>query len=401
MDNRVPVDELTAVIRKLLAYCRTNDWAGYDPYDALNSRVFTALPFLNSRMPRLLMTQALKRSPFNVRPVALIPRTQNPKALGLFLAAILRIARVESSNEDDLASVMTDLLIALRSPGDEHWCWGYSFPWQTRTLVVPRSAPNLVCTAFVANALLDAYEQRGESRCLAMAASAAEYILTRLYWRRGGMAGFSYPVPASRAQIHNANLLGSALLCRVYTHTGDRRFLGPALEVARYSASRQHEDGSWDYGEEPTARWIDNFHTGYNLCALDAIGRYLRTTEFDAGVRRGLAFYTGHFFRDDGAPGLYPIDIHSVAQSIITLLALKDLDARNVPLAHTVFRWAMAHMWDDRGFFYYRVLRWATIRTSYMRWSQAWMLLAVSTLLEDCAAAAAGPHQARHTRALA
>jgi hypothetical protein len=43
----------------------------------------------------------------------------------------------------------------------------------------------------------------------------------------------------------------------------------------------------------------------------------------------------------------------------------------------------MAHMWDRRGFFYYRVLRLVTVRTSYMRWSQAWMLLALATLIDD------------------
>jgi hypothetical protein len=42
----------------------------------------------------------------------------------------------------------------------------------------------------------------------------------------------------------------------------------------------------------------------------------------------------------------------------------------------------MANMWDERGYFYYRVLRFLTIRISYMRWSQAWMLLALTTLLE-------------------
>ena len=40
----------------------------------------------------------------------------------------------------------------------------------------------------------------------------------------------------------------------------------------------------------------------------------------------------------------------------------------------------MKHMWDERGFFYYRVLRLGTIRTSYMRWSQAWMLLALAVM---------------------
>jgi hypothetical protein len=72
-----------------------------------------------------------------------------------------------------------------------------------------------------------------------------------------------------------------------------------------------------------------------------------------------------------------------VAQSIITLLALRHLNPGNLELAHSVFDWAMVHMWDDRGYFYYRALRLCTIRTSYMRWSEAWMLLAVATLLSD------------------
>jgi hypothetical protein len=70
-----------------------------------------------------------------------------------------------------------------------------------------------------------------------------------------------------------------------------------------------------------------------------------------------------------------------VAQSIITLVELQDLDETNIPLAHSVLRWAMEHMWDERGFFYYRVLRACTIRTPYMRWSEAWMFLAMTILL--------------------
>ena len=308
--------------------------------------------------------------------------------MALFLAALVRIDRSGNAGQDDLVRVMIDRLTALRSRDDRYSCWGYSFPWQTRTIVVPRGAPNLVCTTFVANALLDAYERHPEPRCLMMAASAAKYIRNELYWTAGSAASFSYPLPDSRVQIHNANFLGAALLCRVHTHTGDRQLLGPALNVARYSASKQHADGSWDYGEEPTQRWIDNFHTGYNLCALHSIGRSLETAEFEPNVRRGLAFYRAHFFREDGAPRYfhdrtYPIDIHCVAQSIITLLAVEGSRSRQRSTRTAVFRWAMAHMWDERGFFYYRVLRFGTIRTSYMRWSQAWMLLALATLIAD------------------
>ena len=391
---RVPASpDTTAVALKLLEYCRANDWAGYDPYDALNSRLLQALPLLDARLPRLALTQILKRSPINIRPLVGIPKTQNPKGLALFLSALLRLPQAGTSRHGDLAGVLIDRLIALRSTGTPYWCWGYSFPWQTRTVVVPRGAPNLVCTSFVANALFDAYEHRGDLRCLSMAVSAAEYFAQELFWTEGSsVAGFSYPTPSIRVRIHNSNFLGAAVCCRAHAYTGERRLIDAALRVARYSATQQNEDGSWYYGEHSTQQWIDNFHTGFNLCALRAIARYARTSEFDSCIERGLEFYRRHFFRTDGAARYfhdrtYPIDIHSVAQGIITLLELRDRGHDHVALAKAIYRWAMDHMWDERGFFYYRVLRWGTIRTPFMRWSQAWMLLALATL---AAATAAG-----------
>jgi len=392
--NPAGSERCAAATAKLVAYCKANDWAGHDPYDALNSRVFQALPFLDSRLPRLVLTQALKRSPVNLRPLLLIPKTQNPKAMGLFLSAALKLSSAGMPEGNGLAKFMIERLVALRSQDTAYWCWGYSFPWQMRQKVVPRGAPNLVCTTFSASALLDAYEQEQDPRCLEMAASAAEYILNDLYWSEGDrIAGFAYPLRTFRAQVYNANFLAAALLCRVAKHTGETKFLEPALKAARFSAASQNADGSWYYGDAPAQRWIDNFHTGFNLGALQTIGRYAETTEFDPCIRRGFAFYRANFFRADGAAkyfsnSVYPIDIHAIAQSILTLLEFRDLDPSSAPLAHSVYEWAMKHMWDERGFFYYRVLRSCTIRTSYMRWSQAWMLLALATLLQESGAAA-------------
>jgi hypothetical protein len=396
-DDRVFLTDVETAAKKLLTYCRANDWAGYDPYDALNSRLFGALPMLDSRLPRLVLTQVLKRSPINVRRLLRIPKTQNPKAIALFVSALLKTPELANSATGDLVGSLTERLMALRSPDSSYWCWGYSFPWQTRTILVFRGTPNLVCTTFVAGALLDLYEQRQEPQCLSLAVSAAEYILNELYWTDGSyVAGFGYPLPSLRVQVHNANFLAAALFCRLYKHTGEKKFVDPALTVARYSASKQHADGSWDYAESPAQRWIDNFHTGYNLCALEQIDRYLETDEFETCIRRGFDFYKDHFFQEDGATRYfhdrtYPIDIHCIAQSIITLLAFRDLDPGAAPLARSVFRWAMNNMWDERGFFYYRVLRLCTIRTSYMRWSQAWMLLAMSTFLSESGVATEHP----------
>jgi len=174
LENNRCFDECRRVTNKLLAYCEANNWAGYDPYDALNSKIFTALPFLNSRIPRLAFTQALKRSPFNIRRLALIPKVENPKGTGLFLDALLNIDKVSSLRHDELIARMVDKLCALRSAGTPHWCWGYSFPWQTRTIVVPRWAPNAVCTSFVSNAMLNAFEQFQNSRLLEIAVSAGD-----------------------------------------------------------------------------------------------------------------------------------------------------------------------------------------------------------------------------------
>ena len=215
-------EEVKTTILKLLAYCRACDWSGYEPYDVLNSRIVAALPLMRLRIARLVFTQFLKRSPVNIRPLLGIEKTQNPKALAVFLSAFVKLSVTGIIDRDRDVELMIERLIALRSPGVPYWCWGYSFPWQTRIHLVPRWAPNVVCTCFVADALLDTYERWGENRCLEMAVSAAGYILNELFWADGDDAGFCYPLPSLRARVHNANLLAAALFCRVYNHTGQR-----------------------------------------------------------------------------------------------------------------------------------------------------------------------------------
>ena len=104
--------DLKTVVLKLLAYCQAEEWKGYDPYDALNSEIFKRLPFLNSRIPRILLTQLFKRSPLNLRPLFRIPKTQNPKALALFLMAFVRLSRIGLLDREELIKTMVDKLMA-------------------------------------------------------------------------------------------------------------------------------------------------------------------------------------------------------------------------------------------------------------------------------------------------
>ena len=59
------------------------------------------------------------------------------------------------------------------------------------------------------------------------------------------------------------------------------------------------------------------------------------------------------------------------------------MDPEALALAEKIAYWTMRNLSDRRGFFYYQRRRFQTIRTPYMRWTQAWMLYALARLLEE------------------
>lgn len=378
-----------------MSYCLEHGWSGYDPYDGLNSLVFQSLKFLQKKQFRLAFLQFHKRSPINFRRIFKVPRSQNPKALALFLTSCIKLAKLDLLSDDTLIPELIKKIIKSASVKNDSYGWGYNFDWQALTGFIPRGTPNVVCTSFVGHSLLDAYNYNPNPYLINIVESSANLIKNHFYYKKTNSEVFiNYiPIDIKTKQvipIHNANLLGASLLSRVARITNNADMMNQALEALKYSLSKQHDDGAWDYGEwdRPSQRWIDNFHTGFNLCSIRRIGQDVDTLVFEPYIIRGLHYYQKHFFKENGAPRyyhnkLYPIDIHSSAQSIITLLSLKDLDRGNSQLAESILTWTISHMYDRKGFFYYQKNRWSTNKISYMRWSQAWMLLALSTFLEE------------------
>ncbi len=383
MNQQLTTENIHSATIQLLDYCKKNNWAGFDPYDALNSRVFGALPFLNNKLCRLVLTQGMKRSPLNFRPLFLVPKEQNPKALGLFISALIRLQSINFSDVSRDIAALIKIIIELRSPNQPDYCWGYHFDWQGRHNLTPKFSPNIVCTTFAANAFLDAYDAYSTAEYLDIAVSASRFLLSGLNISREdtGLC-FSY-TPLDQARVHNANFLGAALLARLYKATGEQKFLDFASRAVSYSVSRQNSDGSWFYGEDDTQQWIDNFHTGFNLVALDTFCRSTGSKEYRKNIEKGYAFFRDNFFTPESIPKyfhnrLYPIDIHAVAQSIITLTTLKDIDTGAMPLTESMLQWAFKNMRSTEGYFYYQKGRFLKNRISYMRWSQAWMLYSLA-----------------------
>ena len=385
MNGLVSQELLKDAISALLRYCQKENWAGYDPYDGLNSRVFSSIPFFQNKLGKLAFIQLMKRSPVNLRPLMLVSKSHNPKGLALFASSLMKLHDAGLVESKDAALSPLEMMMQLKDPKNPYYSWGYNFDWQSRLMFTPSGVPNIICTTFSGNALLDAYEKYGELRYLEMAGSAGRFLLEGLNIsrEREGLC-FSY-TPLDRGRVHNANLLGAAYLARLYRLTGEKTYLQHALSAALYSVGRQNPDGSWYYGEGKTQRWVDNFHTGYNLIALKNLSRDIETDEFQKNISMGLEYYKRNFFTDEGIAKyynneIYPIDIHSILQSIVTLVEFRDHCEDNMTLALLICRWALENMRSPEGFFYYQKTRYLKNKIPYMRWSQGWMLYGLATL---------------------
>jgi hypothetical protein len=376
---------LPDVIERLYAYCKSVGWSGFDPYDGLNSEIVRALRLNRSKFGRTVVIQLFKRSPANLRGLLRIKPGVNPKALALFLSSVVRLENRDQGSYIDSINELTDLLVNMSIAGYSGRCWGYNFDWQSRSFYAPEGTPNAVTTVFAANALLDLYDLNREPKMLEAAASAAEFIkldLNQTVSKEGFC--FSY-TPLDNSVTHNVNLLNAALLARIGKYTDDDDLMDTALKAAAFSVSHQRPDGSWPYGENANQNWVDGFHTGYNLVALDEIRRYTDADSFSESFQNGLNFYRQRLFLPGGvakyyATNVFPIDIHSISQGIITFAKLRHIHHDHMALADELALYAMSNMMDEDGFFYFQKHRTYTNKIPYMRWSQANMLNALTVL---------------------
>jgi hypothetical protein len=374
--------------QKLRTYCEEEQFKGWDPFDGLNSRIFQGLSLVKqSSSVRLLWIQLFKKSPVNLRKILLVDKGYNPKGLALFLNGYCNLYKTMPDAAClEKINILAQKIISLKSDGYSGACWGYNFDWQAKAFLQPKYTPTVVVSTFAGYALLDAYEITGNEEYKENALSISDFI-TRDLNRTGNLKGdfaFSYS-PKDNTQVFNASLLGSRMLARIYHYTKNDKLLELAKKSIVFCCGYQKSDGSWSYGTLPYHQWTDSFHTGYNLECIYEYQKYSNDYSFQANVRNGCQYYLKTFFTKDGIPkyynnSVYPIDIHSSAQLVITLFRLGQL-LDNINMVNRTLSWTFDHMQHKKGYFYYQRKRNLTIKIPYMRWSQAWMFYALATYL--------------------
>ncbi len=174
------------------------------------------------------------------------------------------------------------------------------------------------------------------------------------------------------------------LLARAGRLTNEPAYLGSAEAVIDHLDSCQRSDGSWWYGQAERDHFIDHYHSGMLLVARKEAYRLLDRS--DPSGNHGFRYYRQALFDEDLRPkfrpdGLYPVDVHCVAQAILTLLQFPPEIGGGWKPAHRLAQWAVQEMWDPSGYFHFQLHRSYRNGIPYIRWGQAWMLYALSALV--------------------
>jgi hypothetical protein len=229
----------------------------------------------------------------------------------------------------------------------------------------------------VAQALYALSEVTDEDKYRIPALDAAHFIVKTLHCQHDGREFFAY-IPGETAVVHNASLWGAAWVAKVASITGNDEYKALAIKVAQQSVSEQGTDGSWVYGSRHHHQFIDGFHTGYNLEALQIIKESLDTLEFDGAITKGLKYYKAELFESDGTAkyyntNVYPLDMHCVSQAVFTFLKVGKTD-EDFSFAKKVIQRSIDTLYiKSKGQFVYQKTKNTSNKINYIRWTQAWV----------------------------
>jgi rhamnogalacturonyl hydrolase YesR len=377
-------------LKRAEKWVEDHHYQAYEPFDGLSSPL-RSLTLGNLFFDRLLL-QAVRQSPINLRPLLGIKPLPSTKGRGYMAAGYLTLYRLTGDVEyKDKAVRCLEWLMEHKSPRFEDHAWSNHFDFASRAGRYSRHDPIIVWSALIGQAFLDGYEALGDRRFLSVADSVCRWILALPRERTTSGNCISYYMIAQSC-VHNANMLGAAMLARTWKHTRNPEYLEAAAEAMKYSCTRQRPDGSWLYAEDPKYHWIDGFHTGYNLdslkCYVDSTG----DTTYRNVLSRGLDYYKRHFFEESGCPRYYhnrtqPIDSQCAAQAIETMARFAESDPECLDLGRRVADWTIANMQDKDGHFYYRVYPVMKAKAPMLHWAQATIYRGLAELLHSLARA--------------
>ena len=371
-----------------------HEYEGWDPFDALNSRF---LKDLRNPYIRMVLIQMNKYSVINLRPLLLIDTTKDPKGIFLIIQAYSLLYDVTKNEEykDKIHKLLPILKSNSLRDTYKSDCWASHYFQHVgidKSELVPNS-PDIIGTCHAIITLVKSYLLLKENALKEMAISATHFLFESFLERSTECYFFKYTIPERHKIVLNASAQALEAISQILTIYKNEAFIEDSRKVVDMLINEQRSDGSWIYSKYSNGkeRIQLDFHQGYIIDGLLAIQSFIKMNEdkkLISCIEKGIDFYKNRLFLRDGRsyyryPSFYPIDIHNQAQGIITFSKLGKLDNKYLDFAEKITGWTILNMQDPEGYFYYQKHRFFTNKIPYIRWGQAWMLLALATYFSE------------------
>jgi len=379
-------------LEKLSTYIEGENFKGFDPYDTLLSPL--PFNFLGTSF-EVLVIQLQKRNPLNIRPLLGIKKFQSTKGTGLLLSAYLKLyALTRDKKTFAKIEVLKNWILKNQIKYGSSYSWGFDYPYATKKGRMDKDFPTVIHHSYILRSLFEYNEVFFDLEIDRMLKSSSKFVMENLpirEYNEGVCFGY---YPGSMGCCYNASLHAAKCLAYEYYKTNKKELLTLIESAVDFVVEMQKKNGMWYYSfdsyndvlKDIEDKQVD-FHQGFILESIFEIKKIIGFTKnsWENAIKKGLGFYRAQQFFDTGQalwrlPKVYPVDIHNQAQGIITFAKLNSYNSSYLNFANKIAAWSINNMQDERGYFYFRVNKFYKNKISYMRWSQVWMLLALSTL---------------------
>lgn len=376
----------------LYNWVKQEEYYGWDPYDSLNSEIIQKLCMKNNYLETLII-QFNKFSPVNFRPLFKIDKGIDLKGLILFANSYTKMYNLTNDNKykKDLQSCLGIIKSKSLRKLYNYDCWAsHYFPYTSIDKNnLKNDAPDIIGTSQSIITLVEGYKILGDKELIKMASSACNFLLDCLLDNDGKNLFLRYTLTEKNRIVLNASAQGLEAMAYFLSIQENNEIRDVCEKLATFLIKNQRSDGSWFYSyyENGHNRNQLDFHQGYIIDALLAFTK-LSGDNIDLMpcIEKASSFYINNLFQKDGRsvyryPTRYPVDIHNQAQGIITFSKLEFIDENYLQFSKKIACWTILNMRDKKGYYYYQKWPHITNKVPYMRWGQAWMMLALSVLL--------------------
>lgn len=383
-------------IFKLENWIAKNGFDGYDPFDLmdwiLNYLGNSPDKFLNKIRNKLLL-ELEKIAPILIRKILNIKPKKNAKAIGLLFTSYVNLFYVVKNKIYlERANLCKKWLLENYSKRYKGMSWGYPFDWQSKKLI-PKYTPSGVVTAIVGDGFWTDYKLLGNSKSLEVCKQICEFFLRGLNIQKfdADKICFSY-TPIDDFQVHNANLFVAEFLIRIGKEINNSNYISYGKMATNFSISQQNKNGSifyWGKNQNHyNPSYLDHYHTGFEIRNLYSIAKSTQEKKYQMAFEKYYSFYKKIFFTKTGFPkfsptNLYPLDIHTCAESILCNCIFKNKSRKK--FVENLIIQINNKMLTQQGWYIYRIEKICGLkiktRIPYLRWGQSWMLRALTEYL--------------------